>query len=221
MAIFDGLIQILEQVLRFFYGFVHSWGLSIILLTALVRIILLPLTIKQVKSMKAMQVVQPKIKEMQKKYKNDKERLNREMMKFYQENKVNPLGGCLPLLLQLPVFFALFRMLNAASFLKGAPFLWMSSLSKPDPIYILPILMVITTFWSQKQVTPDDPTQKQMLYIMPLFLGFISFRFASGILIYWVTTNIWTIGQQYLTLAPGMKPAKSDESKKSGPEAKK
>lgn len=202
IPLLDDLAKGLEIVLRFFFGYIHSWGWSIVLLTIVVRIILLPLTIKQTKSMKAMQEIQPKIKQLQEKYKKDKERLQREMIKFYQENKVNPLGGCLPLLLQMPIFFALFRMLRGASFLKGQGFLWMQSLAKPDPYLVLPIIMVASTFWSQKQITPDDTQQKQMLYIMPLVLGFIAWRLDAGILIYWVTTNIWTIAQQYLTVAP-------------------
>lgn len=169
------------------------------MLTIAVRIFLIPLTIKQTRSMQAMQKIQPKLKKLQEKYKNDKEKLQKEMMKFYSEHKVNPLGGCLPLLLQLPIFFALFRMLMSNEELKKAGFLWMSNLSKPDPYLILVGLMVATTYLSQKMIT-TDPQQEKMMIPMTLFMAFIAWKLPAGILVYWVTTNIWTIIQQYITL---------------------
>ncbi len=204
------LEDFLLQILNFFYQYVNNYGVAIILLTVAVRIFLLPLTIKQTKSMQALQKIQPKLKKLQEKYKNDKEKLQREMMKFYAENKVNPLGGCLPLLLQLPIFFALFRMLLRNKALQEAGFLLIPSLSKSagdfsiatlqaQPYNSLIVLMVLTTYISQKMITAD-PQQEKMMIPMTLLMAFIAWRLPAGILIYWVTTNIWTIVQQYVTI---------------------
>lgn len=204
------LEKLLLQLLNFFNQYVHSYGTAIILLTITVRIILLPLTIKQTKSLQAMQKIQPQLKKLQEKYKDDKEKLQKEMMKFYAENKVNPLGGCLPLLLQLPIFFALFRMLMGNKALQKASFLVIPSLSKSAgdfsptayqalPYDLLIILMVATTYYSQKMIT-TDPQQAKMMIPMTLLMAFIAWRLPAGILIYWVTTNIWTVAQQYITM---------------------
>lgn len=204
------LQDLLLQLLNFFNQYVHNYGIAIILLTITVRILLLPLTIKQTKSMQAMQKIQPKLKKLQEKHKDDKEKLQKEMMKFYAENKVNPLSGCLPLLLQLPIFFALFRMLLENKALRKASFLVIPSLSKSAgdfslaasqaiPYDLLIILMVATTYYSQKMIT-TDPQQARMMVPMTLLMAFIAWRLPAGILIYWVTTNIWTIVQQYVTL---------------------
>lgn len=203
------MIKILEPLIKFFVGilqFLHTYipifGVDIILLTILVRIVLIPLTHGQAKSMKAMQALQPRLKELQKKYKKDKKKLQEEMMKLYSESKVNPLGGCLPLILQLPVFFGLFYALWSPQYrtpFATESFLWIPNLSKPDPFFILLILMVITTYFSQAVMT-KDPKQLQIGIIMSLFMGFIVYttKFPAGVLVYWVTTNVWTIGQQYV-----------------------
>lgn len=204
------LQDLLLQLLNFFNQYVHNYGIAIILLTITVRILLLPLTIKQTRSLQAMQKIQPKLKKLQEKYKDDKEKLQKEMMKFYSENKVNPLSGCLPLLLQLPIFFALFRMLLGNKALQKASFLVIPSLSKSAgdfslaasqaiPYDLLIILMVATTYYSQKMIT-TDPQQARMMVPMTLLMAFIAWRLPAGILIYWITTNIWTIVQQYVTL---------------------
>jgi len=180
---------------------IANYGIVIILLTIIVRLILTPLTITQTRSMARMQKIQPQLKELQKKYKDDKQKLQQETMAFYKENNVNPLAGCLPLILQMPVFFALFRTLReptekVTSVVGSLKFLWME-LDKPDPYYILVILMVVTMFISTKLST-TDPKQSKIMYILPVVFGFISFRFEAGILVYWVTTNIWSIGQQWI-----------------------
>ncbi|MBI4744334.1 MAG: membrane protein insertase YidC [Actinobacteria bacterium] len=199
----SGLLAPIEKILlyslNFFYGYVNNYGTAIIILTIVIRIILLPLTIKQMKSVKAMQKIQPELKKLQEKYKDDKEKLQKEMMKFYTENKVNPFGGCLPLLLQMPVFFALFQMLRSNKNLSKASFLWLSNLNKPDPYLILVVLMVITMYISQKMIS-SDPQQEKMMIPMTLFMAFIAFKLPAGVLIYWVTTNIGTIIQQYFLL---------------------
>lgn len=208
-AFLEPFEKLLLQILDFFYRYVQNYGTAIILLTVLVRIIMLPLTIKQTKSMRALQKIQPKLKKLQEKYKGDKERLQKEMMKFYAEHKVNPLSGCLPLLLQMPIFIALFRMLISNEDLKRAGFLWIKSLGKPKPYSILGIkaigdpilvgLMVVTTYLSQKMITAD-PQQEKMMLPMTLLMAFIALSLPSGVLLYWVTTNILTMIQQYFTV---------------------
>jgi YidC/Oxa1 family membrane protein insertase len=194
--------NLLSYIIEFFYAWIPSYGLGIIMLTILVRIVLLPLTISQTRSMARMQMLQPELQEIQKKYKDDPQRMQQEVMSFYKKNNVNPLSGCLPLILQMPVFFALFQLLRdlgVKAIGAGAQtiynFLWMD-LRRPDPYYILVILMVTTMILTSK-MTQTDPKQKLITYIMPVVFGFISFKLQSGILVYWVTTNIWSIGQQW------------------------
>lgn len=195
--------NVLEVVVVFLYqNVVASYGIVIILLTIIVRLILTPLTITQTRSMARMQKIQPQLKELQKKYKDDKQKLQQETMAFYKENNVNPLAGCLPLILQMPVFFALFQTLRnptekvTSVVGDNISFLWLK-LDQPDPYYILVILMVATMFLSTKLST-TDPKQTKIMYILPVVFGFISFRFEAGILLYWVTTNVWSIGQQWV-----------------------
>lgn len=209
-SIWQSLINILAAILTFFYAYVHDYGIAIILLTIAVRIFILPLTIKQTKSMYEMQKLQPKLKELQEKYKDNKEKLQQEMMKFYSENKVNPFGGCLPLILQLPIFFALFRMLMNNKELLNATSLGLQLGLKPSlafahgivtfiPYLVLIILMAVTTYLPQKMMATDAQQQKMGLYMVPLMI-FFAWSLPAGVLIYWVTTNIWTIAQQYVTL---------------------
>ena len=198
--------MVLGYIIEFFYNWIPSYGIAIILLTITVRIVLLPLTLSQTKSMAKMQMLQPELKEIQQKYKGDPQKIQQETMEFYKKNNVNPLSGCLPLILQMPVFFALFQLLKALginAYGGGAQtlykFLWLD-LTVPDKIYILPILMVVTMILSSK-VTQTDATKTGMstvlvTYGMPLVFGFISYRLQSGILVYWITTNIWSFGQQ-------------------------
>jgi YidC/Oxa1 family membrane protein insertase len=223
----------LEYIVIFLYNnVIANYGIVIILLTIIVRIVLVPLTISQTRSMAKMQKLQPELKELQKKYKDDKQKLQQETMEFYKKNNVNPLAGCIPLLLQMPVFFALFQALRNPSeivtnvlggfYLEGVTksinmgvvglhstaeflikitnpsykFLWLD-LNARDPFFILVIIMVVTMFLSMKMTT-TDARQSKIMYIMPVVFGFISYSFPSGILIYWVTTNVWSIGQQWL-----------------------
>lgn len=177
-----------------------SWGWSIVMLTIAIRILLIPLGVKQYTSMRAMQKLQPKIKELQKKYKDDKQKLNEETMKFYRENKVNPFGSCLPLLLQMPIFIALYLMLRNHPFESDYSWLWISNIN--DPNTLLVFFYIGTQFLSSRLLsTATDKTQQMMMTVMPLFLGviFLIYPFPAGVLIYWVTTNVWTIGQQLIT----------------------
>jgi YidC/Oxa1 family membrane protein insertase len=189
-----------------------TWGLAIIGLTIIVRLILFPLTWKQFSSAQAMQAIQPKIKELQKKYKNDRGKLQSETMKLYQEHRVNPFASCLPLLLQLPVFICLYAAIKglgplsapeyqaSVQALNQAPFLWLPHLGLPDPYYILLVLYVVSQLISTELMlaTQTDKSQRMIMRAMPIIFVFFLFRFPAGLFVYWVTTNIWTIGQQLL-----------------------
>jgi len=191
-------------------GYSWTWGLAIIGLTIIVRLILFPLTWKQYKSAQQMQMIQPQIKELQKKYKSDRGKLQEETMKLYSEHRVNPFASCLPLILQLPVFISLYAAikglgpLSAPAYqasveaLNKAPFLWIPHLGNPDPYYILLILYVVTQMISTELMvaTQSDSTQKWIMRAMPIMFVLFLFRFPAGLFVYWVTTNVWTIGQQ-------------------------
>lgn len=194
-------------ILKFLYNFTNNYGFSIILLTLIIKGILWWPTQKSYTSMKNMQNImnkmQPRLKTIKEIYKDNSQKLNEETMKLYKEYKINPMGGCLPLLLQMPIFFALYATLTNAVELKGASFIWLwKDLSQKDPTYILPIMMGISMFVQQKisatpAATPEAAAQqKMMLYLMPIMLTFFSFVWPSGLLLYWVTYNIASIIQQ-------------------------
>jgi YidC/Oxa1 family membrane protein insertase len=222
------IVGALRYVLEFFNTYVNSLGWSIILLTLTVRVVLLPLTLKQTRAMKDMQRLQPLLKEIQAKYKNDKEKLAEAQMALYKEHKVNPLGGCLPLILQMPIFFALFTLLRDKMFVGhgfgpladlsiGATAAiklgWLTAL----PYFLLVVLIVGTQFISQKQTT-TDPSQAKMMAFMPVIIGVISISLPVGVLLYWTVFNAAMILQQwidnkYLDKHPGpvVAPAKQVE----------
>lgn len=192
-----------------------SWGLAIIGLTIVVRLILFPLTWKQYSSMQRMQVVQPKLKELQKKYKNDRAKLQEETMKLYQDHSVNPFASCMPILLQLPVFISLYYAIKGAPYLDAAStqalsdasFLWIPHLGEPDPYYILLVLYIVSQLVSTElsMTAQTDKQQKYIMRAMPIIFVFMLYRFPAGLFVYWVTTNLWTIGQQ-LIIRRVMKP---------------
>lgn len=196
-------------LLNYFYSLSGNYGWAIILLTVAVRIILLPLTYQQTKAQIDLQRIQPKVKELQKKYRNDKEKLNEELIKLYAENRVNPFGGCLPLLIQLPIFFALFRILNTYPPIKEEAFLFIPSLGTAAakagfaveawPYWLLVILLGATTYVSAKMLS-SDKTQEMTNVTMTLFLLFIAYSLPAGVLLYWLLTNILTVIQQYIQL---------------------
>ena len=196
---FNLLAQPLFVVLTFFYGFFKNYGVAIILLTVLIKIIFWPLTHKSYSSMKSMQKLQPEMQKMRDKYKNDKERLNKEMMALYKTHRVNPLGGCLPMLVQIPVFFALYQVLLSSIALRHAPFaFWLTDLSAKDPYYITPLLMGASMFVQQKMTpTTADPMQAKIFMMMPIVFTFMFLNFPSGLVIYWLVNNLLTILQQY------------------------
>jgi len=211
----DFIARPLLYVLRFFYGYVHNYGLAIILLTILVKILFWPLTHKSYESMKEMQKIQPLMAKIKEKYKNDKERLNKEMLNLYRTYKVNPFSGCLPIIVQIPVFFALYRVLCDAIELRHAPFvLWINDLSSPDrlfnlpfsiplmaPPYGIPVLTLLmgATMYIQQKMTPQpgDPSQAKMMMLLPIVFTVMFINFPSGLVLYWLVNNILSIIQQY------------------------
>ncbi len=198
---FGFIAKPLLVVLKFFYRYTHNYGIAIIILTILIKILFHPLTRKQMDSMRQMQKLQPKMKEIREKFKDDKERLNREVMDLYRTHKINPLGGCWPMLLQIPVFFALYKALLNSIELRHAPFVfWIQDLSEKDPCYITPIIMGATMFLQQK-MTPvaGDPNQQKMMMFMPLIFTFMFLNFPSGLVLYWLVNNVLTIGQQFVS----------------------
>ena len=201
-ALVRAIAKPLFYVLRFFHGFTGNYGVSIILLTLCVRSLFIPLMHKSYKSMKAMQVLQPEMAALQKKYKDDRERLNRELMDLYKKHGANPLGGCLPMFLQMPVFIALFNVLNTTIELRQAPFCcWITDLSTKDPYYVLPIIMGVSMILQQKmQPTTMDPRQAKLFMFMPVFFTLLFLNFPTGLVLYWLTNNVLTILQQYITI---------------------
>ena len=216
------------DIIVFFYSFTHNYGIAIILMTVLIRVILYPLMQKQMVSMREMQKIQPLMKAVQEKYKNDKERLNKELMALYKEHKVNPMSGCLPLIIQMPILILLFQVLREFNtkiyaVYNGNPgFLWLKDLSLPDQLIqlpgsgifgiqyigIMPFLIGGSMYIQQKMTSTGgttgkdggsaQQTQKMMTIMMPLMIGFFSFSLPSGLTLYWLTSTLLGIGQQYL-----------------------
>lgn len=188
-------------VLRFINDYTHNFGVTIILLTMAIKALFVPLQFKSYKSMKQMQVIQPKVLAVQEKYKDDRDRLNKELIKLYRDHKVNPVGGCLPMVLQMPVFVALFNILYMTIDLRQAPFIgWITDLSLQDPYYVMPIIMGVTMVIQQK-ITPTtmDPTQAKIMLMLPAFMTFLFINFPAGLVLYWLTNNVLTISQQIVT----------------------
>lgn len=203
--LFHPLVVFVQFFLETFYNFTsalgfHSYGFAIILLTIFIKVLMYPLTKKQVESMKGMQELQPKLKKIQEQYKGNPQMLQQRMTELYKEAGVNPLAGCLPLLIQMPILMGMFYALQGYTYPSEASqvFFWIHSLSEPDPYYILPVLSAATTWYQQKQTTGEQNAQmKMMMIFMPIFIGWISLNFAAGLVLYWVTMNIVQIGQQW------------------------
>lgn len=197
------LYGIFEKILVAIYGMTGSFGLSIILLTILIKIVLLPFTLKQDRSMKEMKKLQPKIDELKKRYEGDPQTLNQKTMELYKEHKVNPAGGCLPLLIQLPILWALFGVLRKEGVVPDEAFLWFS-LVTPDPFFILPILNGAVSFIQQKLMgTNSNPQMKNMMYIFPIMMIFISYKMPGGLQLYWLTSSVTGVIQQYFVMNRG------------------
>jgi len=211
----DIIAKPLLYLLKFFNQYTGNYGIAIILLTILIKILFWPLTHKSYKSMKEMQKIQPLMAKIREKYKDNREMMNKEMMSLYKTYKVNPMGGCLPMVIQIPVFFALFRILGNSIELRHAPFvLWINDLSAPDRLFHLPftiplmtppsgipvltLLMGASMFIQQKMTpTPGDPTQAKIMLLMPVIFTFMFINFPSGLVLYWLVNNVLSIGQQY------------------------
>lgn len=201
------IVQWMTDLLQMLYNFTSliglaNYGIAIILLTIIIKTLIFPLTWKQMASMRKMSNLQPKVKEIQKKYKDEPQKSQAAIMELYKEYNVNPMSGCLPIVIQLPIFWSLYSALlhfpygNAAS----AHFIWFN-LTQKDPFFILPVLAAATTFLQTKVSSPNaatDPTQKMMLYFMPLMFGYISASVPAGLALYWVTMNIVSILQQLI-----------------------
>jgi len=192
-----------KLILRAMYrlkSFTGNYGTAIILLTVILQLLMLPLTLKSFKAAQAMKILQPKIKALQERFKGDPKRLNVEMMNLYKTSGTNPFGGCLPMLLQLPIFWALFTALRNAYELRGAPFaLWIQDLSIHDPYYALPIIMGAGMFVQQRMGGAiSDPMQRQMMYMMPIIFVFMFASFPAGLVLYWLTNSVVTIIAQYI-----------------------
>lgn len=218
-GIFGSISEFLLLVLKFFFRLTRSWGISIILLSIVVNFALYPLTRKSFKSMQEMKNLQPEIKKIQEKYKKNPQKLNKEIMGLYKEHKVNPFGGCFPMLLQMPVFVALYNGLSKFIDLKNAQFLWIKDLAAPDSVrlgfvaganvHILPILMAIVMYVQQKISYPQTQAglseqqvqqQKMMATMMPFLFGFIFYNFPSGLVLYWFVNTLIMTGQQMLLI---------------------
>jgi YidC/Oxa1 family membrane protein insertase len=203
---FGWMAEILHQAIKYIHKAVPNWGFCIIILTIIIKILFFPLTYSSTKSMAKMQELQPKMKAIRAKYKKAKQdiaqrrKMNEEIMKLYKEHGVNPAGGCLPMLIQLPIFWGFFRMLAISLEFRQSPFIfWIRDLSVNDPYYVTPILMGITQYISQKMTpTSADPTQQRMMMIMPVVMTIFFMNFSSGLVLYWLTNNVLQIGQQYI-----------------------
>jgi YidC/Oxa1 family membrane protein insertase len=209
---FDVLAKPTLWLLNFFYGFVKNYGIAIIIVTVLFKVAFWPITQKGMKSMKNMQKLQPKMVKIKEKYKDDPAQMNKEVMNLYKTYKVNPLGGCLPMVLQIPVFFALYKVLLQCIELRHAPFmLWITDLSAPDRLWIglhipylggIPVLTLLmgASMFIQQKLTPTtaDPTQAKIMMFLPLIFTFMFINFASGLVLYWFVNNLLSIVQQQL-----------------------
>ena len=212
---FDIIARPMLSALRFFNKYVKNYGVSIIIITILIKILFWPLTHKSYKSMKEMQKLKPLMDKIREKYKHDKQQMNKEVMALYRTYKVNPMGGCLPMVIQIPVFIALYNLFGKSIELRHAPFmLWINDLSAPDRLFsfpfeipfmsppygipVLTLLMGATMFITQKMTPmPGDPTQAKVMMFLPLFFTFLFINFPSGLVLYWLVNNILQIGQQY------------------------
>ena len=232
--ILQPLVDVVNAVLKFFHDNAGlSWGGAIIALTILTRAILIPLTYRQLKGMRAMQALQPQIKEIQEKYKNDRQRMQQEMMRFYQENKVNPFATCIPLLAQIPVFITLFSVLRnelpadigcqAGHCGSEASFLFINDLTAKAhgaELIVLLVLYVGTQLVSSMVMTlTADKSQRTMMFLLPFVFVIFVINFPAGLVLYWITTNVWTIGQQYTIqrLIPAPQVATLEEAKAAKP----
>ena len=208
--ILGGIERLLFQTLKLFYSVTLNYGWAILLLTLLVKILLLPLNIKQTRSMAKMQEIQPELKKLQEKFKDDRQKLNAEMMRLYQVNQINPLAGCLPMLLQLPIFFALFYTVGGSVEIYGESFFWIKNLALRDPLDILPLIFVGSFIISQRKMSVD-PNQKMLVYVLPIVFFFMMRNLSSGVMLYIVGQSLFSNIEQLII--KGKKTATEGEAK--------
>ena len=217
--LFSPLIGVLGSGLEYFHSLGAPWWLSIAIVTVIVRSLLFPLTIKQVKSMRAMQDLKPEMDRLRAKYKDNRQKQQEELMKLYQERKVNPLGGCFPLLIQMPIFITMYYVIRSfdqthPSFSSGG-ILWFKDLTVADPYYILPVLSAVTMLAASEITSKNvDPQQRWLMRLLPVVFTIFLLNFPAGLFMYWITSNLVTLVQNYLIYnhGPGRKaPAAPDE----------
>lgn len=192
--------EIIFWVMSHIHELVGNWGLSIILVTCLIKLIFYPLSAKSYRSMAKMRMLQPRLKRLQETYKDDRQALGKKTMEMYREEKVNPLGGCLPMLVQIPIFISLYWVLLESVELRHAPFIfWIHDLSMKDPYFVLPILMGLSMFLQQKlSPAPADPMQAKVMMFLPVIFTFLFSSFPAGLVLYWLTNNLISISQQWV-----------------------
>lgn len=234
----EAIAQFFSKILTFIYTVVPNFGVSIIILTVLIKLVTFPLNQKQLQSSKRMQELNPEIKKIQQKYKDDKAKQNQAMTEFMQKNKINPMAGCLPMLVQLPILYGIFRLLRETGTFLGesintflipsfsfidlavSPSSFQGDLPQQIIYYIFPVLSGVSTYIYQK-LTMTDTSQKMLLYMMPAMFIFFSFSFPAGLIIYWITNNVLTMGQHFLIINMDKKkeekgePVQAPENKKS------
>jgi YidC/Oxa1 family membrane protein insertase len=189
------IFWLLEQI----HSYVANWGWAIVILTLLIKLLFFPLSAASYKSMARMKEVQPRLMTLREQLKGDPQKLNRAMMDLYKQEKINPLGGCLPVVVQIPVFIALYWVLLSSVEMRNAPWiLWINDLSVPDPYYILPVIMAVSMYVQVKlNPTPPDPLQAKIMMWMPIVFSVMFFFFPAGLVLYWVVNNILSIAQQW------------------------
>lgn len=202
------LVYPLSWLIQQVAEFLNSYGLAIIIVTIMVRIVILPLMIKQTRSSKAMQALQPEIKKLREKYsakdQKTQQKLQQETMKLFQENKVNPLAGCLPIFIQMPIMIAFYHAIQRTTAIHQSNFLWLQ-LGEADPTYILPLVAGLTTFIQQKMMmVPDNPQMKAIVYVMPIMIISFAAFFPSALALYWVVGNLFMIAQTYFITGPNV-----------------
>jgi YidC/Oxa1 family membrane protein insertase len=198
-----GMVTIIAKPLFWLLGKIHgvvgNWGWAIILLTLLIKAVFFPLSAASYKSMARMKTITPRMTQLRERYKGDPQKMNAELMQLYKTEKVNPFGGCLPVVVQIPVFISLYWVLLSSVEMRGAPWvMWIKDLSQPDPFFILPVLMAVSMFLQTRlNPTPPDPVQAKMMMFMPLAFSVMFFFFPSGLVLYYVVNNVLSIAQQY------------------------
>lgn len=224
--LFSPLTNMFGSALEFFHSLGAPWWASIVILTVIVRSVLFPLTVKQVKSMRAMQDLKPEMDKLRAKYKGNRQKQQEEITKLYQERKVNPLGGCLPLVVQMPIFITMFYVIRGfnqthETFSSGG-ILWFKDLTVADPYYVLPVLSALTML-AASQITSQniDPQQRWLMRILPVVFTLFLLHFPAGLFMYWITSNLVTLGQNYLIYnhGPGQKSSSTEKEAASGESA--